>query len=86
MNAARQRLGSELIPQFANLPAEGGLGGMKPTRGGHRKAGLLEDGDEVTQAPQLHDRFMPWRYAPGLQSLFRDRYASLESPAWKQGS
>ena len=78
LNTARQKLGSDLILQIANLPAERGLGSVEPALGGSREAAFLDHGDEVTQVPQLHGRSMPERYAISLQSLFQERNASLD--------
>ena len=84
MNAARRQLGPDLVLQLANLAAEGGLGGMKPTLGGRREVAFLAHGYEVAQVSHLHDQSMPRRYAPSLQSLFHDRWTRLESIAWKK--
>ena len=46
---------------------------MKPTLDGRREAAFLDHDQEAAQVSQLHDRSMPWRYAPSLQSLFHDR-------------
>src|SRR5690349_5162053 len=78
MNAARQKLGPDLVLQIANLPAQRRLRGVEPALGSSRQAAFLDRGHEIAQVPQLHPCSMPERYATSLQSLFQECHTSLE--------
>lgn len=45
----------QLLLQLADPGAETGLGQMQPGRGAG-EAALVDDGDEVAQLPELHNR------------------------------
>ena len=45
---------AQLRFQVADLPAQGGLGGVQPLPGGVGEAAFLRDRDEVAQVPEFH--------------------------------
>src|SRR5258708_4022444 len=65
MDAARQKLGADLVLKITNLPAKRRLGSVKPPRRGGRQAPLFDRGHKIAKVPQLHRHSMPERY--GMQ-------------------